>query len=297
MTITYVERFTSPNSIDEAFNKRDDKWTKNYLVHGDAGETELQIVPWLQINLPQILDDLLLETLKIEREAADGYWSCDAQYTATSNPKNRPELQPGGGYRMTIRSAGSAAAPRIMSEAFVNESVNALSAAKWALAARSDEVKRIIGWRLSTEGATAVEPVDFPVGGVEIGLELSVSAAQVTAGFLVDVASHAANQAVNNAIWNGFPMQTLRFTNYSATPRNGASPAWDLTYTFDYSPSETVTVDTLSVAKAGQHYLEAVTETWELQGAPQPGVMLPTVIRLATHRMRPEINYATELGL
>tara|TARA_R110002020_G_scaffold433252_1_gene643358 strand:- start:5 stop:559 length:555 start_codon:yes stop_codon:yes gene_type:complete len=184
-----------------------------------------------------------------------------------------------------------------MSEEFINESANPLAALKWTLAGRTDEVKRIIGWRLTSEGATTTEPVDFPVGGVEIGVELAVSAAQVTAGFLVSVASHAANQAVNSALWNGFAARTLRFTNYSATPRNGPTPAWDLNYTFDYSPGVTVTVDSLTVTKAGQHYLDVVTELWELPTAPGVGLMVPQAVRLATHRMRPEIDYATELGI
>tara|TARA_R110000796_G_scaffold32588_1_gene85240 strand:- start:541 stop:1449 length:909 start_codon:yes stop_codon:yes gene_type:complete len=302
LTISYVERFKSPNSIDEAFNKRDDKWTKNYLVHGDAGETELQIVPWLQINLPQTLDDLLLETLKIEREDSDGYWSCDAQYTATSNPKNRPELQPGGGYRMTIRSAGGASVKVLTSLALVNEEVDALYADKWTMVGPlvSDRVRRLLGWRLTSDGATTNEPIDLQVGGVEIGLELSVSAAQVSAGFLVDVASHAAQQAVNSTIWNGFAMQTLRFTNFSATPRNGASPAWDLQYTFDYSPSTTVVFDAGTVAewsiqKAGQHLIDMVTEYKEVDA--NDGWFLPFIIRAATHQIRPEINYSTELGI
>lgn len=296
MTITYTERFQSPNSISEANNKRDDQWTKNYLVYGDAGETETQIVSFLAGDLPQTLDDLLLQKLKVSREEADDYWSCDATYSAPANPKNRPQLEPGGGYRWTVRSSGGASAPRQFSEEFVDESVNPLAADKWTLAAKSDEVKRLIGWRLTSEGATTTEPVDFPVGGVEIGVELAVSAAQVSNGFLVGVASRAASQAVNNTAWNGFAAQTLRFTNFSAIPRNGTLPAWDLSYTFDYSPSKTVTVDSLTLPKAGQHYLEICTELFELVGAPG-GLMLPTAVRLATHKMRPEINYQTELGI
>lgn len=301
MTISYSERFKSPTSISEANNVRDDKWNKNYLVHGDAGETESQIVTYLATNLPQTIaghgpDPMLLQSLKVSREDADDYWDCEATYTAPANPKNRPQKEPGGGYRWTVRSSGGASVPRLLSEQFIDEDANPLASQKWTLAAKSDEVKRIIGWRLTSEGATTTEPVDFPVGGVEIGVELAVSAAQVSAGFLVTVASHAAEQAVNSVAWNGFASQTLRFTNYSATPRNGASPAWDLNYTFDYSPSQTVTVGGLSVPKAGQHHLDVVTELWELSGAPG-GLMVPQAVRLSTHRMRPEINYSTELGI
>ncbi len=295
MAITFTERFKSPNSISEANNLRDDKWTKNYVVHGSAGENETAITTYLLNNLPATLDDLILQSLQISREDADDYWSCDVLYSAPVNPKNRQQMQPGSGYRWTVRSSGGASVPRQLSEEFIAESVNGIYQDKWALAAKNDAVKRVIGWRLTSEGATTTELVDFPVGGVEIGVELAVTAAQVTGGLLVSIASHAANQAVNSAAWNGFAAQTLRFTNFSAVPRNGASPSWDLSYTFDYSPATTVTVDTLTLAKAGQHYLEAVTENSELVGG--MGLQLPLVIRLATHRIRPEINYSTELGI
>ncbi len=296
MTITYTERFQSPNSISEANNKRDDQWTKNYLVYGDAGETETQVVSYLAANLPQTLDDLLLEKLKVSREEADEYWSCDATYSAPSNPKNRPQLEPGGGYRWTVRSSGGASAPRQLSDELINEDYNPLAQQKWELAPKPGDVSRVLGWKLTSEGATTTEPPDFPVGGVEIGVELAVSAAQVTAGFIVNVASHAAEQAVNVESWNGFAARTLRFTNFSAIPRNGTTPAWDLSYTFDYSPAKIITVAGLTVQKAGQHYLDVASELWEIPGAPG-GLFLPTAIRLATHRVRPEINYQAELGI
>ena len=82
MTITYNERFLSPKSIDEANNKRDDKWTKNYIVHGDAGEDETTITTYLAANLPQTITGLVLrpfiKSLKISRTEADDYWNCDA---------------------------------------------------------------------------------------------------------------------------------------------------------------------------------------------------------------------------
>ena len=203
---------------------------------------------------------------------------------------------------MTIRSAGGASVKVLTSLALVNEEVDALYADKWTMVGPlvSDRVRRLLGWRLTSDGATTNEPIDLQVGGVEIGLELSVSAAQVSAGFLVDVASHAAQQAVNSVIWNGFAMQTLRFTNFSATPRNGASPAWDLQYTFDYSPSTTVVFDAGTVAewsiqKAGQHLMDMVTEYKEVDA--NDGWFLPFIIRAATHQIRPEINYSTELGI
>ena len=307
MTISYQERFKSPNSISEANNKRDDKWTKNYIVHGDAGEDETQVTTYLAANLPQTIaglgaSPLLLQSLKISREDADDYWSCDATYSAPANPKNRPQLEPGGGYRMTIRSAGGSTVKLLESLALINEQVDPLYADKWTLtgAGVSDRVNRLLGWRLTSEGATTNEPVDIQVGGVEIGLELSVSAAQVTAGFLVTVAGHAAQQAVNSAAWNGFAAKTLRFTNYSATPRNGSSPAWDLQYTFDYSPAQTVVFDAgtpgeWSITKEGQHLLDVVTEYKEIDAT--DGWFLPFIVRAATHQIRPEINYSTELGI
>jgi hypothetical protein len=295
MTITYTERFQSPNSINEANNKRDDQWTKNYLVHGDAAEDELQITNYLASNLPQTIGDLILQKLKVSREEADEDWSCDVTYSAPANPKNRILLNPGGGYRWTVRSSGGASVPRQFSNAFVGESVSPLAQDKWALATKPNEVKKIIGWRLTSEGATTTEPIDFPVGGVEIGVELAVTAAEVTQGLLVTIASHAALQAVNAVAWNGFAAQTLRFTNFSAIPRNGLSPAWDVSYTFDYSPNQTVTMDQITITKAGQHYLEICTELYEIAGA--QGLMLPTAVRLATHKMRPEINYTTELKI
>ncbi len=307
MTISYTERFKSPNSISEANNKRDDKWLKNYFVHGDNAEDETQVVTYLAANLPQTITGLgaaplLLQSLKVSREDADGYWSCDATYSAPANPKNRPQLEPGGGYRMTIRSAGGSSVKMLESLALVNEQVDPLYQDKWTLTGAnvSDRVKRLLGWRLTSDGATTNEPVDIQIGGVEIGLELAVSAAQVTAGFLVQVASHAAKQAVNNASWNGFAAQTLRFTSYSATPRNGATPAWDLQYTFDYSPGENVVFDAgtpgeWDIAKAGQHLLDVVTEYKEIDAT--QGWFLPFIVRAATHQIRPEINYATELGI
>ena len=302
MTISYQERFKSPNSISEANNKRDDKWTKNYIVHGDAGEDETAVVAWLVANLPQTLDDLLLESLKVSREEADDYWSCDATYSAPANPKNRPQQEPGGGYRWTIRSAGGSSVKMLESLALVDEEVDTLYQDKWTLtgATVSDRVNRLLGWRLTSDGATTNEPVDIQIGGVEIGVELAVSAAQVTAGFLVTAAGHAAQQAVNSATWNGFAAKTLRFTNFSATPRNGTLPAWDLQYTFDYSPAETVVFDAgtpgeWSINKEGQHLLDLVTEYKEIDAT--KGWFLPFIVRAATHQIRPEINYQTELGI
>lgn len=302
MAITYQERFKSPNSISEATNIRDDKWTKNYIVHGAAGEDETAVTTFLLANLPATLDDLLLESLKISREEADNYWSCDALYSAPSNPKNRPQMEPGGGYRMTIRSAGGASVKLLTSLALIDEEVDPAYTDKWTLtgATVSDRVNRLIGWRLTSDGSTTNEPIDIQIGGVEIGLELAVTAAQVTAGFLVTVAGHSAQQAVNNTIWNGFGARTLRFTNFSATPRNGTAPAWDLQYTFDYSPAETVVFDQgrageWSINKAGQHLLDIVTEYIEID--PAKGFFLPYIVRAATHQIRPEINYATELGI
>ena len=302
MTISYTERFKSPNSISEATNLKDDKWTKNYIVHGDAGEDETAVTTYLLANLPATLDDLLLQSLKISREDADDYWSCDALYSAPSNPKNRQQMQPGGGYRMTIRSAGGSSVKLLESLALIDEEVDTLYADKWTLtgATVSDRVNRLLGWRLTSDGATTNEPIDIQIGGVEIGLELAVTAAQVTAGFLVTVAGHAAQQAVNNAIWNGFGAKTLRFTHFSATPRNGTAPAWDLQYTFDYSPAETVvfdagTADEWSINKAGQHLLDLVTEYKQIDAA--KGWFLPVIVRAATHQIRPEINYSTELGI
>ena len=82
MTITYNERFLSPKSIDEANNKRDDKWTKNYIVHGDAGEDETAITTYLAANLPQTITGLGLRAFvavfQISRTEADDYWNCDA---------------------------------------------------------------------------------------------------------------------------------------------------------------------------------------------------------------------------
>lgn len=307
MTISYQERFKSPNSISEANNKRDDKWTKNYIVHGDAGEDETQVTTYLAANLPQTIaglgaSPLLLQSLKISREDADDYWSCDATYSAPANPKNRPQLEPGGGYRMTIRSAGGSTVKLLFSRELVSEHVDSLYATKWTFTGANvpDELNRLIGFRLTSDGAVTNEPVDIPIGGVEIGIELSVSAAQVTAGFLVSVASHCAEQAVNSVAWNGFGAQTLRFTNYSATPRNGSSPAWDLQYTFDYSPGQTLTFnenapDAWTLYKAGQHLLDICQEYKEHDA--NDGWFLPNVIRAATHRIRPEINYSTELGI
>jgi hypothetical protein len=305
MTITYNERFLSPKSIDEANNKRDDKWTKNYIVHGDAGEDETAITTYLAANLPQTIAGLgaaplLLQSLKISRTEADDYWNCDALYSSPANPKNRPQLEPGGGYRMTIRSAGGQSVKMLESREFVNETVDTLYTDKWTLTGKSDRVRRLLGWRLTSDGATTNEPVDVQIGGVEIGVELAVSAAQVTAGFLVTVAGHAAQQAVNSVAWNGFAAQTLRFTNYSATPRNGATPAWDLQYTFDFSPSRNVTFDAgtpaeMTIAKAGQHLLDICTEYKEVDA--NDGWFLPFVVRAATHKIRPEINYSTELGI
>lgn len=305
MTITYNERFLSPKSIDEANNKRDDKWTKNYIVHGDAGEDETAITTYLAANLPQTITGLgsaplLLQSLKISRTEADDYWNCDALYSSPANPKNRIQLEPGGGYRMTIRSAGGQSVKMLESREFVNETVDSLYTDKWTLTGKTDRVRRLLGWRLTSDGATTNEPVDVQIGGVEIGVELAVSAAQVTAGFLVTVAGHAAQQAVNSAAWNGFAAQTLRFTNYSATPRNGATPAWDLQYTFDFSPSRNVTFDAgtpgeMTIAKAGQHLLDICTEYKEVDAT--DGWFLPFVVRAATHKIRPEINYTTELGI
>ena len=302
MTISYEERFKSPNSISEANNKRDDKWTKNYIVHGDAGENETAVVAYLAANLPQTLGDLLLESLKVSREEANNYWSCDALYSAPANPKNRPQMEPGGGYRMTIRSAGGSSVKLLESLELINEQVDPLYQDKWTLTGAnvSDRVNRLLGWRLTSDGATTNEPIDVQIGGVEIGVELAVSAAQVTAGFLVTVAGHAAQQAVNSVIWNGFGAKTLRFTNFSATPRNGANPAWDLQYTFDYSPAETVVFDAgtpgeWSINKAGQHLLDLVTEYKEIDAT--KGWFLPFIVRAATHQIRPEINYSTELGI
>lgn len=298
MAITYQERFKSPNSIAEATNKRDDKWTKNYIVHGNAGEDETAVTSYLLANLPQTLDDLILGSLKISREGADDYWSCDAQYTAPSNPKNREQQEPGSGYRWTIRSAGGSSVKLLESLALIDEEVDSLYADKWTLtgATVSDRVNRLLGWRLTSDGATTNEPIDIQVGGVEIGVELAVTDTQVTAGFLVTVAGHAAQQAVNNAAWNGFAAKTLRFTNFSATPRNGASPAWDLQYTFDYSPSKTVTFSGgWSIVKQGQHLLDIVTEYKEIDAT--DGWFLPCIVRAATHQIRPEIAYTTELGI
>ena len=302
MTISYQERFKSPNSISEATNAKDDKWTKNYIVHGSAGENETQVTAYLLANLPQTLDDLLLQSLKISREEADDYWSCDALYSAPSNPKNRPQMEPGGGYRMQIRSAGGASVKMLESLALVNEEVDTLYQDKWTLtgATVSDRVNRLLGWRLTSDGATTNEPVDVQIGGVEIGLELALSAAEVTAGTLVTIASHAAKQAVNSISWNGFDAKTLRFTNFSATPRNGTSPAWDLNYTFDYSPQETVVFDAgtageWSITKEGQHLLDLVTEYKEIDAT--KGWFLPFIVRAATHQIRPEINYVTELKI
>ena len=308
MTITYNERFLSPKSIDEANNKRDDKWTKNYIVHGDAGEDETAITTYLAANLPQTITGLgaaplLLQSLKISRTEADDYWNCDALYSSPANPKNRIQLEPGGGYRMTIRSAGGQSVKLLHSRELVNESVNPLYATKWELtgATVSASINRLLGWRLTSDGATTNEPVDVQIGGVEIGVELAVSAAQVTAGFLVTVAGHAAQQAVNSVAWNGFAAQTLRFTNYSATPRNGSTPAWDLQYTFDFSPSQVVSFDNgtepdpITVNKAGQHLLDVCTEYKEQAGP--DGWFLPSIVRAATHKIRPEINYTTELGI
>lgn len=302
MTISYQERFKSPNSISEANNKRDDKWTKNYIVHGDAGENETAVVAYLAANLPQTLGDLLLESLKVSREEANNYWSCDALYSAPANPKNRPQMEPGGGYRMTIRSAGGSSVKLLFSQELIAEHVDSLYATKWTFTGPNvpDELNRLLGFRLTSDGAVTNEPIEIPIGGVEIGLELAVSAAQVTAGFLVNVASHAAQQAVNSTAWNGFAAKTLRFTNYSATPRNGTNPAWDLQYTFDYSPNETISFnenapDAWTLYKAGQHLLDICTEYAEVDA--NDGWFLPKVIRAATHRIRPEIDYATELGI
>jgi len=301
VAITYQERFKSPNSISEATNKRDDKWTKNYIVHGDAGEDETAVTTYLLANLPATLDDLILNSLKISREAADDYWSCDVQYTAPSNPKNRPQQEPGSGYRMTIRSAGGTTVKLLFSRELVNEHVDPLYGTKWSMVAGvPEDLNRLLGFRLTSDGATTNEPVDIQIGGVEIGIELAVSAAQVTAGFLVSVASHAAEQAVNSVAWNGFAAQTLRFTNYSATPRNGQTPAWDLQYTFDYSPGQVIAFnegspEAWTLSKAGQHLLDVVTEYKERHVG--DGWFLPYIVRAATHKIRPEINFATELGL
>ena len=157
---------------------------------------------------------------------------------------------------------------------------------------------RLLGWRLTSDGPQQTNRLTCKLGAWKSTLNWP-SVPHKSQPVLVTVAGHAAQQAVKRGVeW--VCRTDPRFTNYSPT-RNGATPAWDLQYTFDFSPSQVVSFDNgtepdpITVNKAGQHLLDVCTEYKEQAGP--DGWFLPSIVRAATHKIRPEINYTTELGI
>lgn len=293
MAIDMYERFVSPETLEG--NGREDKAMRAYHLLGDAGETEAQIRAYAKANIPAFYEGLTRKDIRFTPEETDkNLWLARAQYTSPEDESNKPTPNPGEGYLWTIKSGGGATVRQLYSLGIIDEVV-ATGYSDWAVKNASGNVRYIIGWEETAEGGVKANGTDLDVGGVEIGVRYSVSAADVTAGFLVSVAGYAALRAVNLNAWNGFAAKTLRLINYSASERNSeGANAWDIQLDFNFSPFQQVQMQGLQIDKQGQHLLDVTTQYKKVDAS---DLALPDIIRLATHKVRPEIDYATALKL
>ena len=302
MTITFWELF---ESTDANVNRdiKNSKNLKEYMAKGDAGEDEYAIINHLIANVPIELAGLSRDDVRAKRAEAEDHWLCEVEYASTEIGE-QVVPNPGQGTLWSIKS-GSGTTTKILTSAdFIAESVHS-DYPHWQLAtapANRSNHKYLLNWEMNEQGGTVAKGIDRNVGGVELGARISVTDGNVNAGYLVNAAEWAALNAVNALPIFGFAARTLRLTSFSAQQRKGNEsnpPNWEISFAFDYSPEVDIEYGTpgqashLTITKPGQYLLDILLDNQK----PDPATpfVIPDVIRLAVHRLYPEIDYASEL--
>lgn len=281
-------------SLTASVSDSDDGAEVYYFAHTDANETDADVHAFavLPANIPHDYRGLGITKIRIERlEEDDSIWSLTANYASRSASQTQPKLDVGE-FSWRIRTTNAGSQKQTQSTALVAE---VTAAANFAYT--GTPLEKALGITGTEKGGYEIEGVDKPTGSIVIDTTSVVSAADITAGYLVTIAAHAAQFSVNSLAWEGWAAETLRIMSYAAKPRSadsGAAPDWDISLSFEFSPNLTglVVGGLAPIDKKGHDYLDVLYAR-----AVVSGLTVSKPVRAATHQRFPKINYATVLKL
>ncbi|MEO1530215.1 MAG: hypothetical protein AAFX06_32900 [Planctomycetota bacterium] len=288
MTISVEEKLPGIQSRDGTSDDNDGvEW--EYHIHTE-GEDEASVRAAAKAGIPETYQDLIRSNILLV-ERGPNLWSATAEYEAPSRFTTLPKLSVDQ-VRWGIRTGGGESVKRTYSDALISETT-AGGAAVFSLAGQPEE--RLMGIS-STKDGWEVEGVDWDTGAIEIFVETVKSGAQISAGYLVTLATYAKLRVVNSAIWNGFAIGTLKLVTFNDRHRGGTSGDRDIDMSFSFEPNLTnINVGNGLVVpeKQGHDRLDVQFQSRRSTN----GLPTSVPVRVAVHRDRPRVDFATALGI
>lgn len=297
MTITLTRKWIDTST--ETSIAGDDKTEMMFLAHADDGERDEDVDAFCQldVNLSQSYNGKGIVGFRVEATEHDELFNVVVNYESRTSSQTLPRLNEGE-VRWSVKTAKQGTAKKTYSRSLVSESVidPQLANAAWKFSGTASE--RVVGLRIGTGGkGYEIEGKDIGLGTVIIDVQTVVGDVRISSGYLVTAALHAAQEPTNSAIWNGFPIGTLRLIDYAASPRSSAAgdPEYDVNFALDYQPNLTglsIASEMPAFDKKGHELLDVMYKKKVIQGIP-----LSVPVRAAVHEWYPEIDLATVLGI
>lgn len=293
MTIS-INRAYADISGTDGISASEDNLEVHYILYGDNGENESDVVAFIQnpANIPTTYLGLGLESSSFERlDETENHWDVTANYVNTGSPTTLPKLE-ADEVRWSIVGGNGGTVKQTFSKSLVSET---LPSGNTKPAFDTTAAETAVGL-VHRDGDFEIEGVDVTVGNTEISVQTVWDyATAITGGRLLAAAEYANVKAINSATWEGFPAGTLQVESFSARNRSGSTPEYEVDFSFTFSRNLTnidvgngITVP----SKKGHQHLEVLYTKQEISGLP-----IPVPIRAAVHDLFDEINFATALGL
>lgn len=282
-------------ALTDGISASDDEVEVYYFAHTDDDEDDEDVQDYCidPANIPHDYRGLGIYKIRVERlEEDDRIWSITAFYASRSASWTLPKIAVGE-WRWRIRAANLGSRKMTQSQALVSESVAAA-----AFAYTGTPIEKAMGIVGNTKGGYEIQGKDHPIGAVLIDVETVIDKDVITAGYLVTAAEWAAQNAINELPWEGFPAETLSIIGYDARPRSadtGQAPDWDVFYTFHFEPNLSgLTIGDLTptIDKKGHDYLDVLFARVKVNG-----LTVAKPVRAAVHRQFPKIAYGAVLKL
>ena len=295
--------------------------TTNYIAISDDPENDFrddvltEMISYLDTNDLKKLYGLVLDTINIGDRLSENdlaHWGVTVNYV-NSQRKLAPPLPPPTDtrpMRWTFRSGSPGSVTMLRSLNILQES--AVPAMMFSQATNWDWSYLAMQADRSDKATTfwTVDGIDMPLGEVEIGCDTTLLNSEVTAGYLIELATAASNNLVNDDLWQGFfAIGTMRFISFNAEQR--AAPdedpgsndePWDVSLDFIFSPTTEIAdvpaelpafgvppgFGSVAGYKRGHEYVDVTTAPKVLKvNNPRSDYTIPEIRRIAVHQIYP----------